>query len=89
MNLWCLILVALPDKWNRGLKSRAGQYSSMYSLRRDEAEGGFMRKILILGFLLASAVWRVVAQNAEHAFDYDQKAPLDVQEKGMAKRGDA
>ncbi len=47
-----------------------------------------MRKILILGFLLASAGRHVVAQNAEHAFDYDQKARLDVQDKSTAKRGD-
>ena len=47
-----------------------------------------MRKILILGLLLASARWPVAAQNAEHVFDYDQKAPLDVQEKGATKRGD-
>jgi hypothetical protein len=32
-----------------------------------------------LGFLLTSAGRHVVAQNAEYAFDYDQKAPLDVQ----------
>jgi dienelactone hydrolase len=60
----------------------------MHSSRSNEAEGGFVRKILILGFLLASAGRHVVAQNVEHAFDYDQKAPLDVQEKSMAKRGD-
>jgi len=47
-----------------------------------------MRKTLILGLLLASARWLVAAQNAEHAFDYDQKASLDMQEKGTAKRGD-
>jgi dienelactone hydrolase len=47
-----------------------------------------MRKILILGFLLASVRWPVSAQNADHAFDYDQSAPLDVQEKSTAKRGD-
>jgi len=47
-----------------------------------------MRKILLLGFLLASGGWPVVAQNAEHAFDYDQTAPLDLQQKSMTKRGD-
>ena len=47
-----------------------------------------MRKILILGFLLASVRWPVSAQNADHAFDYDQAAPLAVQEKGTVKRGD-
>jgi dienelactone hydrolase len=47
-----------------------------------------MRKILILGFLLALAKGPVSAQNADHAFDYDQKAPLDVQEKSTLKRGD-
>ena len=47
-----------------------------------------MRRILILGVLLASAGWPVAAQNAEHAFDYDLQAPLDVQEKATTKRGD-
>jgi dienelactone hydrolase len=47
-----------------------------------------MRKILILGFLLISVRWPVSAQNADRAFDYDQAAPLDVQEKGTVKRGD-
>jgi dienelactone hydrolase len=51
-------------------------------------ERGFMRKILILGLLLASADLRIGAENAEQAFDYDQKAPLDVEVKGITKRRD-
>jgi len=47
-----------------------------------------MRKILLLGFLLASVRGPVLAQNADHAFDYDQSAPLAVQEKSTFKRGD-
>jgi dienelactone hydrolase len=64
------------------------QYSGARSSQTDEAERGFMRRILTLGLLLASVTWPVAAQNAEHALDYDQQAALDVQEKGTTKRGD-
>ena len=47
-----------------------------------------MRGMLILGALVACAAWPLRAQNADHAFDYDQKAPIDVQENGTTKRGD-
>ena len=46
-----------------------------------------MRRTLILALFLAAAGWLAAAQNAMQAFDYDQAAPLDVQEKGTTKRG--
>jgi dienelactone hydrolase len=51
-------------------------------------ENGVMRRMAILGALLACGAWPLTAQNAEHAFDYDQKAPLDVRENRTTKRGD-
>ena len=47
-----------------------------------------MRRILILMLLLGSARERMAAQDATHALDYDQKAPLGVVENGTTKRGD-
>ncbi|HKW35373.1 MAG TPA: hypothetical protein VJN92_20340 [Candidatus Acidoferrum sp.] len=48
-----------------------------------------MHRSLTLGLLLLASAWAVLAQNAEHAFDYDQHAPLDVQEKGVTRHGDS
>jgi len=47
-----------------------------------------MRGVLILGLLIASMESPALAQNAERALDYDQRAPLDLQESGATKRGD-
>jgi len=44
-----------------------------------------MPKILTLGLLISSA-GAVMAQNADHAFDYDQTAPLQ-EENGTTKSG--
>jgi cephalosporin-C deacetylase-like acetyl esterase len=45
-----------------------------------------MRFIAAVLFLLIAATSR--AQNATHAFDYDAKAPLEIQEAGVEHRGD-
>ena len=47
-----------------------------------------MRGVLILGLLIASMESPALAQNAERALDYDQRAPLDLQKSGATKCGD-
>jgi dienelactone hydrolase len=64
------------------------QHTAVRNSQIDDVEGRFMRKILILGLLFASAAWPNAAQNTEQALDYDQRGSLDVQEKGRTKRGD-
>jgi hypothetical protein len=48
-----------------------------------------MSRVVVALFLFASTLF---AQNVDaallHHFDYDQKAPIDVQEVGVEQRGD-
>src|SRR5215470_15064259 len=51
-------------------------------------EGGSTMRVLFAALLvMATPVAWAQSQSDQHVFEYDRKAPLDIQESGVTKRG--